>query len=192
MSNHRQFNVALHVAPKLEPMQISLAMFSYWILKPAVSREMWEMGGSGTNQSWENGRHIACSKSAPLFRERKPAQCLLRITALHIGSKKSAFIFIFNFYSFREADSLDMKWVTLLVSCPRNPYSEKTNIPSIPSFSFEAYLYLKSSLQQSKNIARGTTGPEIDSMTCISCKFGHHMAPLVSVANLTTRWHHLQ
>ena len=42
-----------------------------------------------------------------------------------------------------------------------------------------------------ENIARGTTDPEIDSVTCISCKFGNQMVPLVLVANLTTRWHHL-
>ena len=42
-----------------------------------------------------------------------------------------------------------------------------------------------------ENIARGTTDPEIDSVTCISCKFGNQMLPLVLVANLTTRWHHL-
>ena len=43
-----------------------------------------------------------------------------------------------------------------------------------------------------QNIARGTTDPEIDSVNSISCKFGHQMALLVFVANLTTRWHHLQ
>ena len=42
-----------------------------------------------------------------------------------------------------------------------------------------------------ENIARGTTDPKIDSVTCISCKFGNQMALLVLVANLTTRWHHL-
>ena len=40
-----------------------------------------------------------------------------------------------------------------------------------------------------ENIARGTTDPEIDSMTCT--KFGHHMATLALVANLATRWRHL-
>ena len=30
-----------------------------------------------------------------------------------------------------------------------------------------------------------------DGATCISCKFGHQMAPLALVANLATRWHHL-
>ena len=37
----------------------------------------------------------------------------------------------------------------------------------------------------------GTTDPEIDSVTCISCKFDHQMAPLAFalVANLaTTTW----
>ena len=61
------------------------------------------------------------------------------------------------------------------------------------------------------NIARGTTDPEIDSVTwitfsnnmdllhlvqiwppdgatCIGCKFGPQMAPLALVTNLTTRW----
>ena len=38
-----------------------------------------------------------------------------------------------------------------------------------------------------ENIARGTTDPEIDSMTCISCKFGHQMAPLKLVAQLHMR-----
>ena len=59
-----------------------------------------------------------------------------------------------------------------------------------------------------KNIARGTTDPEIDSMTlikfsnnmtplalvganCNSFKFGHQMAPLELVANMATRWRHL-
>ena len=39
------------------------------------------------------------------------------------------------------------------------------------------------------NIARGTTDPEIDSVTWI--KLGHNMAPLTLVANLATRWPHL-
>ena len=39
------------------------------------------------------------------------------------------------------------------------------------------------------NIARGTTDPEIDSMTWT--KFGNNMAPLALVANLATRWRHL-
>ena len=45
------------------------------------------------------------------------------------------------------------------------------------------------------NIARGTTDPEIDSVTWI--KFGNNMAPLTFVmplalvANLATRWCHL-
>ena len=41
-----------------------------------------------------------------------------------------------------------------------------------------------------KNIARGTTDPEIDSVTWI--KFSNNMAPLAFVANLATRWRHLQ
>ena len=43
--------------------------------------------------------------------------------------------------------------------------------------------------KQYKNIARGTTDPEIDSVTCI--KFNNNMAPLALVENLTTRWRHL-
>ena len=31
--------------------------------------------------------------------------------------------------------------------------------------------------------ARGTTDPEIDSVTCISCKFDHKMAPLALLSN---------
>ena len=42
--------------------------------------------------------------------------------------------------------------------------------------------------KQIKNIARGTTDPEIDSAIWI--KLGNNMAPL-TVANLATRWHHL-
>ena len=38
-----------------------------------------------------------------------------------------------------------------------------------------------------KNIARGTTDPEIDFVT----NFGNHMAPIALAANLTTRWRHL-
>ena len=40
-----------------------------------------------------------------------------------------------------------------------------------------------------KNIARGTTDPEIDSVTWI--KFINNMAPLALIANLATRWRHL-
>ena len=40
-----------------------------------------------------------------------------------------------------------------------------------------------------RNIARGTTDPEIDSVTWI--KFSKNMAPLALVANLPTRWRHL-
>ena len=39
------------------------------------------------------------------------------------------------------------------------------------------------------NIARGTTDPEIDSVTWI--KLGNNMTPLTFVANLPTRWRHL-
>ena len=39
------------------------------------------------------------------------------------------------------------------------------------------------------NIARGTTDPEIDSITWI--KLGKNMAPLTLVANLATSWRHL-
>ena len=41
-----------------------------------------------------------------------------------------------------------------------------------------------------KNIARGTTDPEIDSVTWT--KFGNNMATLALVANFATRWHDLQ
>ena len=40
-----------------------------------------------------------------------------------------------------------------------------------------------------KNIARGTTDPEIDSVTWID--FNNNMAPLALVENFTTRWRHL-
>ena len=40
-----------------------------------------------------------------------------------------------------------------------------------------------------KNIARGTTDPEIDSETWT--KLGNNMAPLALIANLATRWRHL-
>ena len=39
------------------------------------------------------------------------------------------------------------------------------------------------------NIARGTTDPEIDSITWI--ELGNNMAPLTLVANLDSRWRHL-
>ena len=42
---------------------------------------------------------------------------------------------------------------------------------------------------QQINIARGTTDPEIDSVTWI--EFGNNMAPLALVVNFPTRWHHL-
>ena len=41
----------------------------------------------------------------------------------------------------------------------------------------------------SKNIARGTTDPEIDSVTWTN--FGNNMARLALVAHLATRWRHL-
>ena len=41
-----------------------------------------------------------------------------------------------------------------------------------------------------KNIARGTTDPEIDSVTWI--KFINNMAPLAVVAYLATRWRHIK
>ena len=41
-----------------------------------------------------------------------------------------------------------------------------------------------------KNIARGTTDPEIASETWT--KLGNNMAPLALIANLATRWRHLQ
>ena len=40
-----------------------------------------------------------------------------------------------------------------------------------------------------KNIARGTTDPEIESVTWI--KLGNNMAPHTLVANLANRWRHL-
>ena len=40
-----------------------------------------------------------------------------------------------------------------------------------------------------ENIARGTTDPEIDSETWT--KLGNNMAPLALIANLATRWRHL-
>ena len=40
-----------------------------------------------------------------------------------------------------------------------------------------------------KNIARGTTDPEIDSETWT--KLGNNMAPLALIENLATRWRHL-
>ena len=40
-----------------------------------------------------------------------------------------------------------------------------------------------------KNIARGTTDPEIDSETWT--ELGNNMAPLALIANLATRWRHL-
>ena len=40
-----------------------------------------------------------------------------------------------------------------------------------------------------KNIARGTTDPEIDSVTWI--ELGNKIAPLTLVAYLATRWRHL-
>ena len=40
-----------------------------------------------------------------------------------------------------------------------------------------------------QNIARGTTDPEIDSVTWID--FSNSMAPLALVANLANRWHNL-
>ena len=39
------------------------------------------------------------------------------------------------------------------------------------------------------NIARGTTDPELDSVTLI--ELGNNMALLALIANLATRWHHL-
>ena len=50
--------------------------------------------------------------------------------------------------------------------------------------------FVKSAHILVQNIARGTTDPEIDSVTWI--KFSNNMAPLAFVANLATRWRHLQ
>ena len=46
------------------------------------------------------------------------------------------------------------------------------------------------SAQNWQNSARGTTDLEIDSVTWI--KFSNNMAPLALIANLATRWRHLQ
>ena len=43
--------------------------------------------------------------------------------------------------------------------------------------------------KQQKNIARGTTDPDIDSVTWI--KFSNNMSTLALVPNLATRWRHL-
>ena len=48
---------------------------------------------------------------------------------------------------------------------------------------------LPASLFYFRGIARGTTDPEIDSVTWT--KFGNNMAPLALVAILATRWRHL-
>ena len=40
-----------------------------------------------------------------------------------------------------------------------------------------------------ENIAKGTTDPEIGSVTWI--KFSNNMVPIVLVSKLTTKWHHL-
>ena len=48
---------------------------------------------------------------------------------------------------------------------------------------------LKIRVRQFKNIARGTTDPEIDSETWT--KLGNNMAPLALIANLAKRWRHL-
>ena len=44
-------------------------------------------------------------------------------------------------------------------------------------------------MRYNPNIARGTTDPEIDSVTWI--KSSNNMAPLALVAYLATRWRHL-
>ena len=49
--------------------------------------------------------------------------------------------------------------------------------------------YIKPNRANERNIARGTTDPDIDSVTWI--KLGNNMAPLTLVANLATRWRHL-
>ena len=49
-----------------------------------------------------------------------------------------------------------------------------------------AQLFYKRKKTQIKTLQRGTTDPEIDSLTWI--KFSNNMAPLALVANLTTRW----
>ena len=61
-------------------------------------------------------------------------------------------------------------------------------------WSLQTYLTLLTNKQVGHisfiNIARGTTNPEIDSVTWI--KFSNNMAPLALVPNLATRWRHLQ
>ena len=45
---------------------------------------------------------------------------------------------------------------------------------------------MEKSETKEQNIARGTTGPDINSVT--RTKFGDNMAPLALVVNLATRW----
>ena len=63
-----------------------------------------------------------------------------------------------------------------------------TGLQSLLSTLQQAYQVKK--MKRSENIARGTTDPEIDSVTWI--KFSNNMAPLAFVTNLATRWRHLQ
>ena len=60
----------------------------------------------------------------------------------------------------------------------------------VPGVPFITFVLLKKEKER-ENIARGTTGPEIDSVTCISCIFGHQVAQLGLVQHLVIRWRHL-
>ena len=60
-------------------------------------------------------------------------------------------------------------------------------VNTISSFSFTQGVIAQ--MEKLKNIARGTTDPEIDSETWT--KLGNNMAPLASISNLATRWRHL-
>ena len=61
------------------------------------------------------------------------------------------------------------------------------NVLNFVKFYMIYFVLLRESL---KNIARGTTDPEIDSVTSI--RFSNNMAPLAFVANLSNIWRHLQ
>ena len=56
----------------------------------------------------------------------------------------------------------------------------------LPLFTLFYYCIFR---RKRKNIARGTTDPEIDSETWT--KLGNNMTPLALIANLATRWRHL-
>ena len=56
-------------------------------------------------------------------------------------------------------------------------------------FFFFKLSHHQDTITNNKNIASGTTDPEIYSVTWT--KFGNHVAPLSLVAYLATRWHHV-